>query len=105
MLAQDVSIVPGTTTPAFGFCFPPQVMAGHIVQQLAECKAHAVVFLSDVKAYWFPLMQLVTVRSIEVAPVAVAGCFQWPGSDDGLGNWRYPRWGMVAYVVDVRNME
>ena len=78
-------------------------MAGHIVQHLAECKAHAVV-LPDIKAYWFPLVQLATVRSVEVAPVAAAGCFQWPSSDDGLRNWRYPRWGMVAYKVDFRNM-
>ena len=53
VLAQDVSIVLGTTALAF---FPPPVMAGHIEQHLAECKAHAVVFLPDVKAYWFPLV-------------------------------------------------
>ena len=38
VLAQDVSIVPGTTAPAFGLCFPPPVMAGHIVQHLAKYK-------------------------------------------------------------------
>ena len=31
VLARDVLIVPGTTTPAFGFCFSPAVMAGHSV--------------------------------------------------------------------------
>ena len=36
VLAQDVSIVPGTTAPAFGFGFLPLVLAGHIVQHLAE---------------------------------------------------------------------
>ena len=52
VLAQDVSIVPGKTTdPAFGCCFAPPVIAGHIVNCLAECKAHAVVLLQDVKAY------------------------------------------------------
>ena len=26
---QDVSIIPGTTAPASGVCFPPAVVAGH----------------------------------------------------------------------------
>lgn len=104
VLAHDVSVVPGSRVPAVGFCFPPPIMAGHIVQHLAECKAHAVVLLPDVKAYWFPLMQLATVRSIEVAPVAAEGCFQSPSADGGLRNWQYPRWGMIAYEVDFRTM-
>lgn len=33
-----------------GFCFPPSpLVAGHIVHHLAECRAHAVVLLSDVR--------------------------------------------------------
>ena len=64
-----------------------------------------VVLLPDVNAYRFPLVQLATVGSIEVAPVAAAGCFQWPSPDGGLKNWRYPRWGMVASEVNFRNME
>ena len=103
VLAQDVSIVPGTTVPAFGFCFPPPVVAGHTVQHLAECKAHAVVLLPDVKAYWFPLVQLAAVTSITVAPVAATGCFRWPSPKGGLRNWRYNRWGMVAYELDFRS--
>ena len=39
VLAQDVSRVPGIGEPAFGFVSPPPVMAGHLVQHLAECKA------------------------------------------------------------------
>ena len=54
VLAHNVSIVPGTRIPAFGFRFPPPIMAGHIVQHLVECRAHVVVFLPDAKAYWFP---------------------------------------------------
>ena len=92
VLAQDVSIVPGTTAPAFGLCFPPPVMAGHIVQHLAECKAHAVVLLPDVEAYRFPVVQLAAVRSITVAPMAATEYVQWPGPSGGLRNWR-PRAG------------
>ena len=96
VLAQHVSIVLGTIAPAFGFCFPPPVMAGHIVQHLAECKAHAVVLLPNVKAYWFPVAQLAAVKSITVVPVAATRCLQWPSPRGGLSNWRYLRWGMVA---------
>ena len=80
-------------------------MVGHVVQHLVELKAHAAVFLPDVTPYWFLPEQGATARSIEVAPVAVAGCFRWPIPDDGLRSWRYPRWGMVAYEVEFRNME
>lgn len=75
LLAQDVSIVPGTRVPAFGICVPPPIMAGAIVQHLAECKAHAVAPLPDSRAYWCPFVPLATAKSFEVAPVAVAGYF------------------------------
>ena len=96
VLARDVSIVPGTRVPAFGFCFPPSIVAEHIVQNMAEGKTRAIVILPDVKAYWFPLVRLATVKSIEVAQVAAEGCFPWRGSDGGLKNWRCPCWGMIA---------
>ena len=54
MLAHDASVVPGTRIPAFRFCFPPPIMAGHIVQHFTRYKAHAVVLFPDVKAQWFP---------------------------------------------------
>ena len=104
VFAQDVSILPGTRGPAFGFCFPPPIMAGHIVLHMAEYKAHAVALLPDVKAYWFPLLQFATVITIEVAPAAEDGCFLWPSVDGGLRNWPYPCWRMIAYEVDFRRL-
>ena len=66
---------------------------------MAECKVYAVALLPDVKAYWFPLLQLSTVSSIEGPPAAADGCFQWPSADGSLRNWRYPRWRMITYEV------
>ena len=43
VFVHDVSLVTGTSVPAFGFCFQPPIMAGHVVQHLAECEASAVV--------------------------------------------------------------
>ena len=77
-LAQDVSKVPVTGEQAFGYCFPPPVMAGHIAQRLTECEAHAVIIVPDTRAYWFPLVQQATIRSFEVVPVAAPGYCQWP---------------------------
>lgn len=42
---QGVSRLSGAGTPVFGFSFPPPLKAGHVVQSLAEGKAHAVVVL------------------------------------------------------------
>ena len=75
------------------FCFPPPIMAGHIAPHMAECKAHAVALLPVMNAHWFPLLQLATVRS------------QWPSANGGIRNWWYPRWRMIAYEVDLRNLD
>ena len=46
---QNVAVTPGENTTAFGYCFPPPVMVGHVVQHMAECRAHAVIVLPDVR--------------------------------------------------------
>ena len=56
------------------FFFPHPIMAGHIVQHMAEGKARTVALLPDVKVNRPPLLQFATVRAIEVAPAAGDGC-------------------------------
>lgn len=102
VFAQDLAVLPGGAGPAFGFCFPPPVMAGHVVQHLAECRARAVVLLPGIKGYWFPRVLLASTRSVEVASVNESGVFVWPSAEGTLRPWRYPRWAMVAYEVDFR---
>lgn len=100
VLAQDVSRVPGTGVKMFGYCFPPPVMVGIIVQHLAEWQAHAVIVVPDTRAFWFPTVQQASVRSIVVAPSASRGSFQWPSHRGGLQDWQYPKWAMRAYEVN-----
>ena len=100
--ANDVSIVPGTGRSAFSYCFPPPVMAGHLVQHLKECEAHAVVVLPGTHAYWFPLVQQACCRSRIVADRNETGIFSWPGKAGRLQGWRYPMWSMHAYELDFR---
>ena len=83
--------------------FPAPAMAGHVVQHLAECQARAVVVVPDTRPYWFPMVQLATVRSVPVAPRNGEGVFQWPCSSGNLRGWRYPRRRMVAYELDFRH--
>lgn len=97
VFAQDVSVMPGGAAPAFGFCFPPPVMAEHVAQHLAECKEHAVLLVPDVPAYWFSLVQRAAVRSVTVASRTQRGCFQWPSPHGSLKPRTYTRWGMIAY--------
>ena len=80
--------------------FPPPVMAGHVVQHLAECHAHAVIVVPGSRSYWFPRVQQAAVRSLLISPPNAGGYFQWPCSDGSLKEWKYPRWSMVAYEVD-----
>lgn len=103
VLARNLAVLPGTAVPAYGFCPPPPVIFGHIVQRLAECRAHAVILVPGVKAYWFPRVQFAATRSVEVVAAANAGgVFRLPSSDGTLKPWRYPRWAMMAYEVGFR---
>ena len=54
--SQNAAVTPGENTPAFGYCFPPLVMAGHyaVEQHLAECRPHVVIVVPDMRDYWFP---------------------------------------------------
>ena len=57
-----VSVTPGGQTAAFGYCERPRVMVGHVVQHMAECKAHAVRDIPDVWNHWFPRVHKATAR-------------------------------------------
>lgn len=102
VLAQDVSVLPVTNEEAFGFCFPPPVMVGPVLQHLRECHAHAVLVAPDTKAYWFPLLQSATGRTVDLTAIGEKGLFLCPGKDGDLRPWCYPRWAMSAYEVDFR---
>ncbi|CAB1114975.1 unnamed protein product [Ectocarpus sp. CCAP 1310/34] len=102
VLARDVAVAPGTVEEAFGFCFPPLVMVGHVIQHLAECKARAVAVVPDRQEYWFPLVRHAAVHRREVAPAAASGVFRWPCADDSLRPWQYSFSAMTAYEDDFR---
>ena len=102
VFAKNLAVLPDTAVSAFGFCFPPPVLVGHIVQSLAKCHAHAVILVPSTKAYWFPRVQLAATRSVGVAAANESGVFHLPSSDGALRPWRYPRWAMIAYEVDFR---
>lgn len=78
---QNVATTPGLGTKAFGYCFSRQVMAGHVVQRLAECQAHAVLVLPDVQDYWSPRVHHVTTRTLRLPR---AGTFESPHHHYGL---------------------
>lgn len=101
VLAQGVAVLPGTAKQTFGFCFLPPVMAGHVVQHLAECRAHAVMLVSDQHAFWFPAVRAATVRLMVVSPRAPSHYIQWPSPWGSMKGWRYQRWAMVAYELDL----
>ena len=100
VLTQDVSRLPGKGERMFGYCLPPPVMVGVIVQHLAEWQAHAVIVVPDTRAFWFPAVQEASIRSIVVAPSASKGRFQWPSHREDLKDWQYPAWAIHAYEVD-----
>lgn len=63
--------MPGSGSKAFGVCLPPPLMVEHVLQHLFECRAHTVVLVPDIKAYWFPVLQRAKLRSGAIAPCGV----------------------------------
>ena len=58
-----------------GYCFAPPVTVEHVVEHMAERRAHAVIILPDVHEHWFPQASGTTVP----APVlSKAGSFWYP---------------------------
>lgn len=98
-LAQDVATMPESGNRAFGYCFPPPVMVGPVLQHLAECRAHAVIIIPDTRDHWYPLLAQGTVRSMQVSYPGQQGIFVWPHHRDGLRPYIYVRWGMRAHEV------
>ena len=68
----------GDLIPCARVLLSPPVMAGYIVQHLAECRAHAVIAVPAVCSYWFPLVQHASVRSLQVARSGESDVFVWP---------------------------
>lgn len=96
---QNVSVTPGSAARALGYCFPPPIIVGHVIQHLAECGAHAVVVLPDTPGYWFPRVRAAAVRSIQIPRV---GSFGYPHHVDGVRDYIYHKYSMRAVEVDFR---
>ena len=79
--SPNAAVTAEENTPAFGYCFPPPVMAGHVVQLLAECRAHAVIVVPDALEYWFSQVSCATVRALALPK---AGSFGFPHHQDGV---------------------
>ena len=94
---QNIALTPGSTSRAFGFCFPPPLMVGPVVKYMAECKAHAVVVVPDAHEYWFPRLSQHTVRAVAIPR---SGSFVFPHHKDGLRDFVYARHGMRAVELD-----
>lgn len=78
---QDVAVTPDLGTKAFGYCFPPPIMVGHIAQGMAEREAHAVLVMPDVQEHWSPRVEQATTRELALPTVGTLGC---PHHQDGV---------------------
>ena len=75
-------------------------MVGHVVQHMAECKAHAVIDIPDVWDHWFPRVLKATARSLETPQI---GSFGFPHYQNGVRNHVFVRYGMRAVNVKLLN--
>ena len=70
------------------------------MQHTAECRAHAVRIIPDVRDHWYPRVHHATVRSLAIPKI---GSFGFPHHQDGVRDDVFVRYGMRAVEVDFRN--
>lgn len=99
-LGQDLSTMPGSTDPCFGFCFPPTTMVGVVLQRLSECRAQAVVEVPDLRKSWHPLLEEATVRSVVLSQPAEESVLYRMDHRRGKVSFSFRRWAMRAVEVD-----
>jgi len=99
VLSQDLRYMPDSTTPCFGFCFPPTAMVGVVLQRMAECKAQAVVIVPDQQNTWYPMLADATVRSMRLTKPAERAVFYRMNHQKGKVSFAFRRWAMRAVEV------
>lgn len=99
-LGQDLSKMPGSTDPCFGFCFPPTTIVGVVLQRLSECRARAVVVVPDLRKSWYPLLKDATVRSVVLSQPAEESVFFRMDHRRGQVSFSFRRWAMRAVEVN-----
>ena len=97
VLAQDVSKIPDSGKPCFGFCF----MVGVLISHIQACCARAVIIVPDTKAPWFLLLGNTLVRTKTLATKADPNVFFRIHHSRGTIPVVFQKWGMIAVEVDV----
>lgn len=63
-------------------------MAGHILQHLAECNAHAVILVPGANTHWFPMAKQATIQCLSCLVRTVPA--EGGGTPDGP--WWLTKW-------------
>ena len=99
-MAQDVSKIPDSGIPYFGFCFPPSSVVWVLISYIQACCARAIIIVPDTKAPWFPLLRSALVRTKTVATKANPNVFFRVNHSRGTIPVVFQKWGMIAVEVD-----
>ena len=55
--------------PMFGYCFPPKVMVGAVMEHILECGAEVVLVVEHQSATWWPKLEAMASASMVICPV------------------------------------
>ena len=63
------ALVQNIAPPMYGYCFPPHVMVGAVLEHVVECGAELVLVVSEQDATWWPKLRALASHSMVVCPV------------------------------------
>ena len=102
VFSHNVNHMPGSLRNCFGYCFPQPSLVGVVLAYIRKCKARAVIVAPNTRASWFPMIESVGVRSVQLASQGEDSQFFRVHHQRGVEPYTFGRVGMRAVEVNFR---
>ena len=102
ILSHNMNRVPGLLQTCFSYCFPQPSFVGVVLAHISKCEARAVIMVPNTRASWFPMIEGVGVRSVQIASKGEDGQSFRAHHQRGAEPYTFGRGGIRAVEVGFR---
>ena len=102
VFSRNVDRMPRSLRKCFGYCFPQPSLVGVVLAPIGECEARPVIVVPNTRALWFPMIEGLGVRSLQIASQGEDSQLFWVHHQRRTKPYTFGRRGMRAVEVDFR---
>ena len=102
VFSHNVSHMPESLQKCFSHCSPQPSLGGVVLAHITKCEARAVIVVPNTRASWFPMIEGVGIRSVQIASQGAGSQFFRVHHQRGAEPYTFGRGGMRAVEVDFR---